>query len=374
MGYLTRSNDLNLLKAVISVWFRIPAATAAAAAADYSANHAIETPILGLGLVPLLMLGAPTTGTVPGLYSPVLIAADQPGGPIIGLDVDGTTASVPLSPSFIGVSYEGDTSGTLAVRIQTADNATASGILTLVTAYDLGSNTYTFADGSYTQVTLPEFFGNSSATNSLSGAGRPSVSNDRWHHLLLSWDLSGGSAVSGDGLTIDAATSAYSLMYCALDDVNRNADNDLPGFYVDQGNGFNPNAMLSNTAFANATASDTGSGLPTVNLTVSDVPASPISIPSPISYSGAGKLIQTAELQIFTGVTLDTSVEVNRRAFVTADGRPEKDYTIADSLLGKSPEVRLEGGSNFKRGRNTGTSGNFPKTGTINSYASPSLA
>jgi hypothetical protein len=91
-----------------------------------------------------------------------------------------------------------------------------------------------------------------------------------------------------------------------------------------------------------------------------------------------------AELQIFTGVTLDTTLVTARRAFVDADGNPV-DPEDAEEFMGKRPEILLHGSSDWIDGLNTGSigldnedkivpSGQFTPTGTILEYTpDPSL-
>ena len=105
-----------------------------------------------------------------------------------------------------------------------------------------------------------------------------------------------------------------------------------------------------------------------------------------------------AEFQLFTGVTLDTSVEENRRAFVDEDGvpvppegkpptedKPDGEKPPAEKLLGKRPDIVLHGSGDWSDGNNTGSlgvdndgdnipSGQFEPTGAIPSYTpDPSL-
>ena len=63
-----------------------------------------------------------------------------------------------------------------------------------------------------------------------------------------------------------------------------------------------------------------------------------------------------AELQIFTGMTLDTSVERNRRAFVDISGVPVKPEDT-ETQLGRRPDILLHKTDNWKAGKNTGLLG-----------------
>ena len=77
-----------------------------------------------------------------------------------------------------------------------------------------------------------------------------------------------------------------------------------------------------------------------------------------------------AELQVFTGSTLDTNDEDNRRAFVSANGKPVPADEKAGidgagnvipkgsiQLMGRRPDIMLHGSSDWIKGRNTGSSG-----------------
>ena len=91
-----------------------------------------------------------------------------------------------------------------------------------------------------------------------------------------------------------------------------------------------------------------------------------------------------AELQIFSGVTLDTSIEANRRAFVGYDEEGSSrlkpvDPKQAEDLLGKKPDILLHGSTKWQQGKNTGSlgidtvgeeipSGQFTPTGEIKKY------
>jgi hypothetical protein len=86
---------------------------------------------------------------------------------------------------------------------------------------------------------------------------------------------------------------------------------------------------------------------------------------------------EMAELQIWSGKTLDTSIVSNRRLFITANGKPEN-MKKAEAALGR-PDIQLHGSSNWKAGKNTGRfgktsdgdvipSGQFKRTAKIERY------
>jgi hypothetical protein len=96
-----------------------------------------------------------------------------------------------------------------------------------------------------------------------------------------------------------------------------------------------------------------------------------------------------AELQIWIGQSIDTGDRAMRRLFIgyprDVDGNPDTSKplqpvppSIAAKTLGK-PDILLHGTGNWKRGRNTGTSGidengklkeegQFERTGTVEKF------
>jgi hypothetical protein len=103
-----------------------------------------------------------------------------------------------------------------------------------------------------------------------------------------------------------------------------------------------------------------------------------VGIPAAATFVDNVYNIEMAELQLYTGVTLDASVEENRRAFIRSDRRPVKHVMVdgilmpaAALLLGKMPEIWMHGSQNWIAGKNTGTLGNFAPSGTRNPYPGP---
>jgi len=66
--------------------------------------------------------------------------------------------------------------------------------------------------------------------------------------------------------------------------------------------------------------------------------------------------VYTAELQIWANKTIDTSVKSNIELFITDEGEAEVNFRKVEAVLGK-PEIRLHGSGNWKKGRNTGSTG-----------------
>jgi hypothetical protein len=339
MGYLQRTAGIpGFSKAVISFWFRVPQASLDAARAQFDAAMAVDfnTDFGLLGIVPLITFGPNTeTYTVYDGSSTVI-------------------SSGPISPCVIGIacgdSGDGTFRNTMYVRIQYASGAPSPG--PAVSAY----NDF-FQVGS---LLVPcNIFGSPGAGSFITVAG------DVWHHVLISFDLSGGcsSTFSTPDLTINTTCP----FHWAFDDVNYSSNYLWPNTTQVIGKPDVPNGIYSDRCNQTSGSYSFAAGnIPT------DV--KPIGIPSSSDNTSKIYKVEMAELQVFTGVTLDSSVEPNRRAFILDTGLPV-DPVAAESLLGQAPDILLHGSSNWKAGTNTGTlGGTFDKTGTVNAYAtSPRL-
>jgi hypothetical protein len=237
------------------------------------------------------------------------------------------------------------------------------------------------------------------------------IEADTWHHLLLSFDFSGSISANSEG------ASSSCKLYVALDDKNY-ARGDLPAHWVgNAGPATDPNAVISlSCAFAAGRTgqpefendacqgwgalheSDSGTGEPFLSWAPSNIPQGPLGIPATPDRQNQVRHCEMAELQIFTGVTLDTRLDTNRRVFVDADGFPvdpvnprkgdvfeigETPVPPAVHVLNKWPDVLLHGSGNWIKGfsvAGTDDAGNpifgpqFTPTGTIIRYIpDPSL-
>jgi hypothetical protein len=81
----------------------------------------------------------------------------------------------------------------------------------------------------------------------------------------------------------------------------------------------------------------------------------PIGIPGSQHHLDHNLGSDHAELQIWFGKTLDTGELLNRRLFITAEGKPQK-MSVAEEVLGQ-PDIRLHLTNNWKKGLNTGSCG-----------------
>jgi hypothetical protein len=431
MSYLQLDSGIpDFSQAVISFWFRVPVESFAAAAAAPSGNEeAILERIVplvvmgarGTGKPPLQnhterMVSATSTGynatglsyeqivedlgpcpehgafsrecSVTDLYSPA--GAFVPAEPETGYrDMTTTVASgeAPRTdPSHIGVF-----DGRLVVNFETGKSPSVSGYADNITLSPLGEEVTipgdpgrafkqgtvlttgcslpflgvpfydkvvtddthmveppdsTAAVAHETYVDISELL--IDATGSIFSDQIP-VTPDQWHHVLISVDL---QTIETHGGSFDSS----SRLFVALDDVNYTGD-DLSRY----GPPGDPNGIVSSDA--QAVALSTGSYL-------LDTP----SVPSgghPIGLPGTAQCIiypvEMAEFQMWTGVTLDTGDETNRRAFIDGAGRPVNPRQKADArdptsqpgpedVLGKKPEIMLHGSGNWIAGKNTGVS------------------
>jgi len=365
MSFLTLPdpNDLDLTKAVVSMWFRVPsdAVTAAIAQDEKYVDGAYPRPFQAL--IPLLMFGPQSTRafidqelvTIGSIHcQAVTVFPDNTvGHHDLGLLPVVTHGPVskgisPFNNTYIGLWVsEDDSSLFLNVNLQTTNIASifnydfqatsyvcplpydqyAYSILVppgapMPTEVALAGNMPGVKDSVIEDVSWsltrnqPEYYGGKSST--------VTVTPDTWHHLLISWDISGSvsahSAATPDGTatTWDGIDSASS-MWVAFDDKNYTG-NDLPADWPDGGP---PNAIITPNAMN--VADRQASINATYNLTSPKMESAPICIPSGnIYYYGGGTIefpyhVEMAELQVFTGVTLDTSVETNRRLFIVPD-------------------------------------------------------
>lgn len=211
------------------------------------------------------------------------------------------------------------------------------------------------------------------------------VEPDKWHHVLISFDLSKSTVAKGlvaEGLqgdysgsrgtttiTAERSVSNPCLAWIAFDDKNiaKKGINDgaeyLPAngimsrynkaAYQAQGGGLKSRAWGITGVVEDATSI----GLPQSLATYpgAKLPAAPLGIPAASALVDNVYNVEMAELQMWTGRTLDTSDEKKRRLFVDKNGKPVGPYK-AEKVLDR-PAVLLHGTSNWIHGKNTGTLG-----------------
>jgi hypothetical protein len=249
------------------------------------------------------------------------------------------------------------------------------------------------------------------------------VTPDHWHHLLISFDLS--RTVTGTGIKSISdyndcagggdppitthivyennvrAVSNANEMWIALDDVNQT---NISG-WADNLDGIGPNSIAPDNVYTAAFAINsvylhqkswptTGClqifsytddfDIPTYSYIAKPIPSNGFELGVPAISTLFDRIhpVELAELQFFTDVTLDTSVETNRRAFIDADGKPvppvpplidnpaynpglpesptnpklipDPKGGPAEQLLGQTPVILLHGSGNWSAGTNTG--------------------
>jgi hypothetical protein len=230
------------------------------------------------------------------------------------------------------------------------------------------------------------------ATGIITNDGSQSVTADQWHHLLISIEL---QTIQAHGLSdpsesyegpIANYVDSAARLFVALDDVNY-TQYDLSSLWV---NGAGDNDIITEdaerVAGSSPTTDDQGASLGRPEYSLAD-PAV-ISSHSQIGLPGTTEAVdniypvEMAEFQMWVGITLDTGIEANRRAFIDADGKPvsplppmidnpnydptkpesadnpklipDPDGSPAEKLLGKKPEILLHGSGNWISGKNTG--------------------
>lgn len=232
------------------------------------------------------------------------------------------------------------------------------------------------------------------------------IEPDKWHHALISIDLS-SELVSGKGrraiydfpdctvgdASFDRVTVSDEIvvaitnparMWIAFDDVDFVEEQGVSGQALAIG-GLGNNGVAPQNAYQAAAAVNTAAihqkawnvtgcvqmrtestafGIPTYDYVPSPVPGNgyPLGIPAAPVLVGRIHPVEMAELQIFTGVTLNTADTDKRRAFVDVEGKPVNPAD-AETLLGKKPDVLLHGSGNWIAGRNTGPTLPDPITG-----------
>lgn len=418
MGFLRFANELDISKATVSVWFRVPQASMDAmkrwsAQGDFDVFNEV---------IPIITFGKQRYGTVTD-YGPVLV------GPYLNGVITGTplyashpsgSRSCPMSPTSIGIELY-DTPegvGSLAVHLQLDEIGTVSEAAITTTSLEAfrgpapedNYDIHTFADFTSVLLPSPDAFGNRGHDNALGGVPNtgPRVKLDEWHHLLISWDVTAGSSshgtYHGDSLPhLSSPLSQYvtgtSTIYCAIDNVNKTGQLDLPGINVPDMPG---NAMISKFTYdiiyqdtsaaapsliPTATVIGFPSGRPTYSVT-GTITADGIYIPSELEYKMSFgttspdeqahtpiEKVEMAELQIYAGVVIDTGDESLRRAFIDtkvgSTGLYPVKMSIAEEIMGRKADFILHGVGNWKSGKNTGLNqpdDNGEPTGTIKRY------
>jgi hypothetical protein len=372
-------------KAVISLWFRVPQQSID----DMRTANAVAPPgSVLLYAIPLITFGPQLTEwLVETVYTNVAKAINYvpvPGTePVITVPTSfNIIGEQPISPSFIGFD------GAVIINLQLPGRASLAHLSDVASSIGVYSAAvppsppigYSPAPGSgwgaaaghfYQTIAMTDTSDQYNAKPEAFYIQSPVLAADRWHHLLLSFDLSKDCITHGssseDAIPGAGTTSACQL-WLAIDDINYNNTYDRDLGFVEGSS--DHNAILPDNAIR-VTQDVTG-----ISYNIFDseatyfyhtemIPANshPLGIPAPAQYLAEIYPAELAELQFFTGVTLDTSIENNRRAFVGADGKPvdpnkkaSEDDPQSGSIewLGQRPGILLHGSSDWIAGKNTG--------------------
>lgn len=384
MSYLHLANGIpDFAKAVISFWFRIPTES-------IKAVRKVETGTEYLSrYIPLFTFGKKVTATV---YKPVFtdIAAwhytpSDGQFPIMAISDYVEAGEQSIDPSFVGLDCSAADDPCLIFNVQLSDRAPIKSAVWLGTKVDIyelvegitfeagnknvgiGSHAYgiyAIKDVSYIRTAQRENF---------QVRTQHAVEADKWHHVLLSFDLSDKCSVGQPN-----PSSTCKLWY-AIDDVNyvgqenlqpyRKGDdglgpNDIVTQNIDRVSGGTPGPSLFQNQWVPAT---TGAYDPEQVPTDSQE----LGIPASTRYVNNIFRVEMAEFQMWTGITLDTKTEANRRIFIDyqrdEEGKIIKDEdnnAVLKSVDPKTaedrldrPQVLLHGSSNWSTGYNTGTTG-----------------
>ena len=317
-------------QAIFSFWFRVPSASIAAANAQFRSidpdtviSNNLDNPFWDatlLGMLPLVTFG------------PNPVATNSIG------------ATSRISPCFIGVNC--------GPNVQTNYHGDMSASQSLVANFSYDNQGWDFTTDGGTIIHYQNhfevgywggfgtFFEGSATTGS-----SITVTADRWHHLILSFDFS---------------TRSDCLFYWSFDDVNYSDDYLWP--------------HKTGSQTINSVKAFTAGGSITPENGALQSSTHKYGIPSTDEYVDWVYSVEMAEFQMWVGQSADVSQETVRRLFVDSTGKPVQTYTLPDAEFG-SPLIRLAGRStNWKDGTNAGTGGDLAVVGTISDFtAAPAL-
>jgi len=380
--HLPSINLADFSKGTISLWFRF-SNDSVGKAREYAANYqppdfgdSATGPDIFKATIPLLTFGRKVMAHTYGFVSH---AWPFPTGGIGTYTAESVIkADSPCEPSHLGLTvptgHDDQTTVALRMVFQSETRARVQGLLTEASDIhwkqdppDSGLyQQYTvIKDISYVKTAMPETFEINPKFE---------VSADKWHHLLVSFDFSTPVdvvAIKGsqsDNVERDTINSTCKLWY-AFDDENKNGKDNMGDSWGFHG----PNDVIPITAIEAAISytsppiSNDSSGGPTVtgelydteyHWAASPIPMSggPVGLPASADYVSTIYHVEMGELQFFAGLVIDTGDQQKRRAFVDANGKPVKPADT-EKALGRRPDILLHGTSNWKQGKNTGTTG-----------------
>ena len=350
--------------AVISFWFRIEQASVTAA---LNAFNPASTGSDAFGYWP------PLVGVIPLVTFGISVpTADDP--PYLGPSQS--------SPSFVGVDVTHGSAhpAVLATNLQMSNTAT-------------GQNDTVLRPDAYYMVGLDSRGLSPDNSGVMTGQTPPSpdsfidVMPGKWHHVLISFDVSAGCSSVMDvtlGTSPGFVIKSWSYYWVAFDDVNYDRFYFAPsggvqhayivpdhvppgGLIIDDNRDVDANGITSSGVWnlrqsMSGSASLAGSAI--------SINGQPLGVPSSANYVNSIYHCEMAELQFFAGIKMDTSILTNRRAFIgpklDSKGNPMTgglvpvDPAKAQLLLGRKPDILLHGSSKWIAGENTGGAGIGP--------------
>lgn len=377
MSYLNLANGTpNFTKAVISLWFRVPQVSIDAAAATTISDYQDAPPLFN-GIIPLVVMGP--KGFLKPYTTVITHIAFDSGASYDLFTTTLTGATLPTNPLIIGINCDpGYGRPVLYINLEINQKADVSDY-----QFELRNveepDTFTYVD--VTDV-VTNFTASINGTNIYLDPIDPSGSGaDKWHHLLMSLELptirTHGRAVNEEYTVAADYVDSAARLFVALDDVNY-TEFDLSNFFVNHSEDHNavvPELALRVAGAEQATGLSSDfpnrailGGIAQYTLSDPNIPCQgqPMGLPATTEFVDNIYRVEMAEFQMFTGITLDTSIETNRRAFVDSHGVPvpptqQKSDIIKTSgsieLLGKKPEILLHGSDDWIAGYNTGTTG-----------------
>jgi hypothetical protein len=407
MSYLTLPSGIsNFSRAVISFWFRVPQRSLDAAAAAFTDNYTGPPPLFN-GIMPLAVMAKE------GSFQPFATTQTEvpdPEGGHTGIFTQVTTPSgnpLPTNPVCIGLDCSvmappnTGTAPYLYANFETSQKAVAS-------SYEWDMRTFdpsTYVDVSAIVLDNTAAISGTNIYLALSGSGA-----DQWHHVLISINLqttqTHGTAYgeSYTGRLADYVDSG-SQLFIALDDVNYTGF-DLSNQFPNGSSDLNMVIPVEAIDVAGTPqTTDPYNSYPTI-VPIGGVPqyllsnplvmtsGQPLGFPAAAAYVDHILNVELAEFQMWTGVTFNTGIEANRRAFIDYR-RDSKGVPILDkngkltlvpvdpakaaNLIGRKPNVELHKSGNWIKGNNTGSTGvgtdgkpisagQFKPTGVIKKY------
>ena len=374
MSYLTLPGGIpDFSTAVISLWFSVPRESVIAAY-----DHRIELGVAGWSMlqsvIPLITFGRQQKNKNYALISENVVHGSE--AEVFTPTHWQAGEAADIDPSFIGIACYSDGTFDMQFNIQMGNEGTYTGLIWFVTSLSyisgfegsipLGSGII----GATYQSTIED--GTHGSTNDQSEFFFvqtdlfPRLEPDIWHHVLLSFNIE-GTLVAGD-----LPSSNCGLWYAIDDKDYRGPENMAPFRNPDDGLG--PNVIMTRNIWRNYGPQPenpmfSNYFLPDFSATYSPglIPSgdAELGIPAATRYVDGIFRVELAEFQMWTGVTVDTQNTEVRRAFIdyTAGNAEEGGILkpvnprVAEEFMGRRPDIMLHGSSDWKNGKNTGSTG-----------------